>query len=287
MLTSTSLNIFPLYAPPRETLRGLREVGFGAVDFNYCDYAGDPGLLGAKFAAYLDELGAAGSETGIRFYQAHAPCIAPWHDAAERARLLSLTDHCMGTAARLGIQWVVFHPLTEPGFLPGYDAPTLLETNRLFALDMLQRSRGRSGVAIENCGGGGRRWFADSAAELVALVDAVNDPLCGVCWDTGHGHMARADQAASLAKLGAHLKCLHVQDNDGNADLHLLPLAVQKGVDWLAVARGLAQAQFTGPFNFEVHNAFRDVPPELFDTVLHHAGKLASRIAGLAGNGER
>ena len=35
LIVSTSTNIFPLYTPPRETLRRLREAGFGAVDFNH------------------------------------------------------------------------------------------------------------------------------------------------------------------------------------------------------------------------------------------------------------
>lgn len=159
----------------------------------------------------------------------------------------------------------------------------MLEGNVTFFRSLLPEcEKHEVGIAIENIfdsaagGRGAPRFYGAVPEELCELVDALNHPLIGACWDTGHAHIQSLDQRAALAALGSRLKALHIQENDGKGDDHMLPFANgRKGVDWTAVTAGLAEAAYEGPFTYEVHNAFNAVPPSLYDQVLHQSVTIA------------
>jgi sugar phosphate isomerase/epimerase len=113
------------------------------------------------------------------------------------------------------------------------------------------------GIALENMPGC-HRYFS-LPEQLAELIDTLNHPLIGACWDTGHGHITSLDQAKSLLTLGPRLKATHIQDNDGVKDQHLLPY--QGTIDWNAVARTLGRIGFAGDFTYEAHNSVRLVQP--------------------------
>jgi len=275
MLTiSMGMNIFPLYHDPGRTLAQLRSIGFGGVDFNYTDYASSPELMTSRFDRWTDALGTAAEKNRIRIFQAHAPCLAPWHSAEERQLLHGLTRHCLAASGRLGVQWVVFHALPQPDFLGGPAQNSLLCANADYFRSILDLMPDGPGIAVEN----GSGELTRTAEELLGLVDRVGSERFGVCWDTGHAHLDGVDQDVEIAALGATLKCLHVQDNDGVSDQHLLPFAVRGGIKWQAVTRGLQRAAYRGAFNYEVHNAFHDRPPESIPVILKHAHAVARVI---------
>lgn len=275
MLTiSMGMNIFPAYHEPARTLARLRDIGFGGVDFNYTDYTSSPELRTCRFEQWTESLGAAAETNEILVFQAHAPCLAPWHSAEERQFLHGLTRHCLDASARLGVQWVVFHALTEPDFLGSTSQSCLLDANVDYFRSILDLAPDGPGIAVEN----GSGELTKTADRLLELVERVGDERFGVCWDTGHAHLDGVDQETEVAALGRHLKCLHVQDNDGKSDQHLLPFAVRGGIQWQGVIRGLQRAAYQGPFNYEVHNAFHDRPPESFPVILKHAYAVARVI---------
>ncbi len=109
----------------------------------------------------------------------------------------------------------------------------------------------------------------------------MNHPLVGICWDTGHAQVSGHDQRAAIESLGSRLKALHIQENDGGSDDHLLPFAtVRNGVKWHDVAQALGAIGYGGAFVFETRNAFDAVPDELFDDHLQLAVKIARYITG-------
>jgi sugar phosphate isomerase/epimerase len=66
------------------------------------------------------------------------------------------------------------------------------------------------------------------------------------------------DQVRFIKKAGKRLKALHLADNDGTSDQHLMPTA--KGqVDFQAVIKALHDVNYDGLYNFEVPGE-RDVP---------------------------
>lgn len=51
-----------------------------------------------------------------------------------------------------------------------------------------------------------------------------------MCFDTGHANLFHDDIAADVRLLDKDLACLHVHDNKGNWDQHLIPY--QGNIKW-------------------------------------------------------
>jgi sugar phosphate isomerase/epimerase len=73
----------------------------------------------------------------------------------------------------------------------------------------------------------------------------------GICWDFGHANISGVPQSEGLAYVGKRLKVIHVNDNGGIEDEHILPFT--GNVDWRDAMHGLALAEYEGLFNFELN----------------------------------
>ena len=95
-----------------------------------------------------------------------------------------------------------------------------------------------------------------TADDLNEVLDRIDHPLFGACWDVGHANLCGLDQYAELKKLGSRLKGLHVHDNYGTRapgnDMHFLPYWGNVNFDGLISA--LIEIDYKGTFNFEVVN---------------------------------
>ncbi len=95
--------------------------------------------------------------------------------------------------------------------------------------------------------------------EIIAVVDSQH---LGICLDTGHLNMAGGDQAHFLRHAGGLLKAMHLADNQGKTDQHLMPYG--KGtVDWSAVMGGLKDLRYQGLLNLEIPGESRAPLPVL------------------------
>ena len=118
-------------------------------------------------------------------------------------------------AAALQAQLVVFHPGYDRWKYGGQDH-LWLEQNLVFWPPLLQIAR-QAGIriAIENI-------FETGPATLVALLDAIDAPDFGHCFDVGHWWLfADTSLSAWFAALGHRLLHLHLHDNRRGADDHL------------------------------------------------------------------
>jgi sugar phosphate isomerase/epimerase len=97
-------------------------------------------------------------------------------------------------------------------------------------------------------------YWIDNATDLLHMIESVNHPLFHAVWDTGHANMQETSQDEELRLLGKHVRALHVQDNHGNADSHLVPFLGTMNLD--AVMTGLLDIRFDGYFTFEVGGFF-------------------------------
>ncbi len=92
---------------------------------------------------------------------------------------------------------------------------------------------------------------------LHEIMDAIDDPFHGFCWDCGH-NLCYTPHVDMMALYSDRLMCLHLHDNYGvtqpgnidyRDDLHMLPF---DGVlDWEWVARKIAHSGYAGPLTFE------------------------------------
>lgn len=89
--------------------------------------------------------------------------------------------------------------------------------------------------------------YGSCALNISALAGKIG---AGICWDTGHAHVSGWKQSEQLEILAGKLDVLHVHDNDGKSDAHLLPF--EGGVDWADVAQGIKLCGFDGILDVEV-----------------------------------
>ncbi len=108
--------------------------------------------------------------------------------------------------------------------------------------------------------------------DLLELIEPFSPDNWGICLDTGHLNLAGKNFAQFIHKAGPALKALHIADNLGVNDDHLLPYS--KGqVPWDEVMAALKDINYQGLFNFEVPGERCPLPISL--DKLEYARKLA------------
>ena len=114
-------------------------------------------------------------------------------------------------------------------------------------------------ICLENIN---QKGVSATAEELLWFVDALNGEHIGICLDTGHLNLAEdKDQARFVRVAGKHLKALHLHDNDGTGDQHLMPTALGQ-VNFSDLMAALKEIGYDELFNLEVPGE-RYVPLEL------------------------
>jgi len=117
------------------------------------------------------------------------------------------------------------------------------------------------------------RRDAGTAADIAAVVKAVGAANVAACLDTGHANINNVDSAAFVRESGSMLKALHIADNLGEHDDHMLPHG-RGTVKWSAVMQALRDVGYTGLFNFEVPGENR-CPEPVRLAKLNYAKRLA------------
>ena len=109
------------------------------------------------------------------------------------------------------------------------------------------------------------------AEYLEFTLTNVNSPRAGFCYDSGH-HNCRTPDEDLLEKYGSRLMALHLHDNDGSGDWHLLPF--DGNIDWAKTMRNIAAAGYTGAVSLEASNkGYEQLPPREFLRLLFERAK--------------
>ena len=83
------------------------------------------------------------------------------------------------------------------------------------------------------------------------MIDAVGSEHIGICLDTGHLNITEKDQRYFITKAGKRLRALHIAQNDGTKDHHIMPFG-RGDVDFFCVVRALREIGYEGIFNLEI-----------------------------------
>ena len=251
-LATTTGDFFSYTQSQSESLRHIRAAGFRYADYNFgpdCRTRG--GVYGADPQAHYAEIAAAAEECGIRLIQSHSPMGKPL--APDNAEFIADTIRCVEACGAWGIPNLVVHS----GYLPGISVEETFRLNREFYMPILACAE-KYGVCIlvENFNKmhvDGMYWI-DNAPDLLAMVEYIDHPLFQAVWDTGHANMQEMPQDEALRLLGSHIRALHIQDNLGDKDAHLLPFLGSMSLD--CVMQGLIDIGYDGYFTFEVGGIF-------------------------------
>jgi len=101
-------------------------------------------------------------------------------------------------------------------------------------------------ICLENLGG-----ICRDADSLVAIVDQLDPDRFGICLDTGHLNLCGGDQREFILKAGHRLRALHIADNEGERDQHMMPFG-RGNVDFEKVVAALREVDYHGLFNLEI-----------------------------------
>ena len=94
--------------------------------------------------------------------------------------------------------------------------------------------------------------FCENADELLWFINTIGSDNLGICLDTGHLNITEfRDQAAFIKKAGKHLKALHIADNEGERDQHMMPFG-RGNVDFETVVTALKEIGYDNLFNLEI-----------------------------------
>ena len=199
---------------------------------------GEAGSVGSQFKAFAED-------HGVRFPQGHL-----WlrFDITARGPSGSLEElkPWLDLFNALGISAGVLHPggkaLQDQG-----NSPEAIREATIEALGAITDYLRGSGLAIclENMS------RMEDARPLLDLIEGVSAPNLAICLDTGHLNLADGNPADFVAQSGGHLQALHIADNEGKTDQHLMPFATGT-VDWNGFVPGLKKVGYEGLFNFEI-----------------------------------
>lgn len=116
-------------------------------------------------------------------------------------------------------------------------------------------------ICLENLG-----KMTPSADDLLYIIQKVGSDKFAVCLDTGHLNLTVKNQREFVLKAGDKLKALHIADNRGEKDDHLMPFGGGT-IDFAEVVSALREVDYHGMFNLEIPGE-RGIPLEMRDAKL-------------------
>ncbi len=91
-----------------------------------------------------------------------------------------------------------------------------------------------------------------TAEDLLAVIEGVGSDRFGICLDTGHLNMVSGNAHREfILKAGKRLHALHIADNQGETDQHLMPFNCGT-VNFFDVVSALKEIDYDGIFNYEI-----------------------------------
>ena len=199
--------------------------------------------------------------------------IAQTQEACDRGE--KLIRRSIEAAGLLNAPWIVVHPIH------GLDVVGLTHNEIFYKnVDYFNRladyaEKNHIGIAVENMFEGS----FESAEDLLQLINEVGRQNVGICWDTGHAHLAKQDQVASILALGKRCKALHISDNNGKYDEHMLPYF--GSIDWQSIVTALKNSGYEGDFTYEIHNTTKNVPIPLRERLLRYTWEVGQELLKL------
>ncbi|MGI6148776.1 MAG: sugar phosphate isomerase/epimerase [Firmicutes bacterium] len=260
-----------------DSIRACAQAGYKILDINFATYSrGTLPMTQPDWEEWVKRTKETADALGIEWYQGHAhfydwvavdPADLDWHEELIRRSIIG--------AGIMGVKWLVIHPGTvrdETWYSYQKSLAANLEAFRRYGE---LAARHNVGIAIENMIESiVNRRYCSSVEELLELHAELDDPLFGICWDTGHAHLSKVDQSAALRQIGGRLKALHIDDNRGERDEHFAPYFGT--IEWEPILDTLAEIGFDGCFTFEIHNFTNGLPDGLHAPCLRFTYELGT-----------
>ncbi len=283
----------------RAAFEMMKEAGFDGIDFNVGamrDFGET--VLAPDARSHAEKIRRISEDAGLPVAGSHAPFTfksdMPMDETApEFCRIVRSIEF----AAYLGAPLIVVHALK---LQPEDQLDDLLEEQeRTLELNLrwygvLQPYAEKAGIkiAVENLavrdrsGAYSPRLFGD-ARSYTELMEKLDPAVFTGCFDVGHANLSMKDPAVFLRGAGKYVHFLHVHDNDGFRDLHIMPAFSRMNgsfksptytIEWKEVSLALRDIRYDGPFNFEFSTWYRTFSDELLPEALALSVKAAAPL---------
>jgi sugar phosphate isomerase/epimerase len=197
------------------------------------------------------------AEAGLELYSVHAPVSDRYSggrpgeiisiasaDAKARAEAIAEVERALQIARRIPMKVLVVHlgwPRSHTRFGGSNRAAARRSIEELFLMAEPLGVR----IAVE--------VIANDLSRAGSLVHFAEEDLdaaeVGICLDFGHAHMD-GDLVDAIEVASGHLAAIHVHDNRGRADDHLMPF--EGTIDWPAALTAVQKVGYDGALIFEI-----------------------------------
>lgn len=228
-------------------LEAIRDSGFREIEI--CSF---PAHLDYHNEEDVKRAGEMIRALDLRPISFHAPFadridITSPNDQIREAAVAELITACRA-AALLGAENIVLHPGPERERRPLQEEFLQRMRHAAVSLNRVAAHCCESGVQLllENMV---PHLLFGQTSDMMFLLGEINTCTVGTCLDTGHAHLS-GDLGGVFHKLSGHLKMVHINDNHGDWDAHLIP--GEGSIDWSWVIGELRHHHFNGELIIEM-----------------------------------
>ena len=241
--------------------------GFDAVDISLGAYSLNDEIYGGSddaFESHFYAIRKKAEDLELEISQTHANDTAYPIDNEQRREITDKTAALdLKATSILGAPACVFHFIITA--VHGKQSPEYFHkvSGEMFDKMVPFADKYKTKIALENFGAAllkgerTRDFFADPI-EIKRQFDRLNTKYKTFCLDTGHAHEAESFWVPPSEEIirfyGKDLTVLHLNDNGGTRDDHLIP--GMGTVNWPAVFDALDDVGYEGVYNFELNNYF-------------------------------
>lgn len=270
----------------------IKSAGFDAVDFSVESYKVGDKIYGGsldQFESHFTHIKETAKRFELEISQTHGRCATYWPDDEEHNKEVDeVCMHDLHATSVLGAPACVIHFPNNTRW--GKCSPTLMHTitAELYDKCAVHAEKYGASIAMETFGAArvnGARIsdFFAFPNEFLHQYNRLDTKYKTICVDTGHTHEAESfwvpPPEEMIKILGKDISILHLHDNTGHWDDHLLPGL--GNINWPAVFDSLDEVGYSGVYNFELRLPFFG---SMLEDFIRYSGKYLREFVDRRGN---
>lgn len=239
-LATTTGDFARFFEKHEDRIRHIYEAGFRYIDMDLGSDRSMKAFMAPDWKDYAHKLREFGDMLGVKFIQAHSMGYNTFENHEKIIRSLEV-------CRILGIPDTVVHA----GVIDTKDKYVFFEENlKMYRQLFPAMEANQVNVLIENTTRANLEdtYYFLTGEDMKEFLDYANHPLLHACWDTGHANV-EGHQYSDICALGKDLYAVHINDNRGAMDEHLMPYNGTMCLD--EVMQGLTDSGYKGYFTFE------------------------------------
>lgn len=298
MLLTTQTQYLNNFFGIKDAIEMIARAGFDSLDYSMFHMLNNECVLNTDdYPSYVDKVKKIAADNSLTFTQAHAPFNLPY-DTGEKEHIEIVTKKMIRSleiASLLEIPIIVVHPLQYKAYYKHGNPKYFKKINREFYGSLMPYCE-KLGVKIacENM------WqyhirkkkIVDSVCadplEFNEYIDSVGSENLVACLDLGHCELTGRKAQDCIRAMGQRIQALHVHDNHGSDDGHMMPGYGR--LEWDEILKALADIDYKGNFTYEADSflaPYKDDPEGAqiaLDLMAHVGRKMIAKFNEYSAN---